>query len=121
MLIEIQKTIPNVPYSVNKQSFEVNEETTPEQMKKLVSLAKLVADEVDRQWQNQVALDPQTEDENKMLRKANEQLDLVSAQKSVIIEALKREIGDGKYAEIRERTVNSSQFKSLTLHANEEN
>lgn len=120
MLIEIQKTIPNLAYSVNKQSFEVQPNTTPEEMRRLVELAKLAADEVDKQWQQQQVLDPQTRSENELLRKANEHLDLVSAQKSVLIEALKREIGTEKYDAIREQTVNSDQFKSLTLHANVE-
>ena len=64
-------------------------------------------------------LSPQEAAENEMLRKANEQLDLAGAQKSVIIEALKREIGEARYAEVREATIKSSQFKSLTLHSND--
>ena len=76
MLIEIQKTIPNVPYSMNRQSFEVTPEMTQSDVEKLLAQAKLVSDMVDRKWQEQVTLSPQEAGENEMLRKANEQLDL---------------------------------------------
>ncbi len=87
----------------------------------MIALAKECSDEIDRQWQNVTILDPQTVGENEMLRKANSELDLASAQKSVLIDELKRVLGEAAYDEIRERVVKSDQFKSLTLHANVEN
>ena len=118
MILEIQQTIPNVPYSVNKQTIDT-QGMTPEQVEKEIALAKLLADMVAKKWQEQPVLNAQEASENEMLRKANEGLDLVSAQKSVIIDALKREIGEERYAAVREETVKSDQFKSLTLHAND--
>jgi len=41
-----------------------------------------------------------------------------SEMKSRLIESLKKEIGDEKYNQIREATLNSAEFKAITKHSN---
>ena len=120
MLIEIQKTIPNVPYSVNKQSLEVQPDWTQERIKEELAKAKLLSDLIDAEWQKAAETDAQSLGENALLRKANDALDLASSRKSVLIDALKREIGDERYAAIRETVIDSVEYKALTLHANDD-
>lgn len=121
MKLEIQSTIPNVPYSVNKQTVELDDDETPESLAKKIALAKAASDEVSRQWQTQPVLDAQTLGENELLRKANEKLDLATASKTLIIEALKAVTGEDKYEEILKEVLASEKFKSLTLHSSDEN
>ena len=118
MIVTIQKTIPSVTYSVNKVEFEVN---SWDDFNKTFPLAKQVMARIDRFEEDIIeqvesAWNPQIIEENKELSKLVNNLQIESSQKTVMIDYMKRELGDNAEIVI-DKAKSSTEMARTTLHS----
>lgn len=120
MKCRIQRPINWVQYSVNEQEFET-EGLTETQIQDNIRLAKRIWDLVQTEYSQPTSIaDFQLISEFNELKKVLEKVQTTSEQKSVLLEAMKKALWESQYEIIKEETVQSKNFKKVTLHSNKE-
>lgn len=118
MQLRIQQTIEGKQYSTNEQIIDTTGKTK-EQVINEIKIAKELADMIQSTYTNQTGAtqDVQSQLEFVELKKVLENVQTLSEQKSVILEACKQAMGVTEYETIKEATINSPHFKKITLHS----
>ena len=120
MNIRIQRPISWVQYSVNEQTIDTTW-LTKEEIISQINQAKEYWDIVQQAyWQPSSVADFQMISEFNELKKVLEKVQVLSEQKSVLLEAMKNTMWTEPYETIKEEVMSSDHFKKITLHSKED-
>lgn len=106
--IEVQLPIEGIPYAFAKYHLQWDESKTVAQIHAWIT-AEIKAAPKELSTQNVLEVKQMQELLDDTIEK--------SEMKSRLIESLKQALGEEKYNEIRESTLNSAEFKAITKHS----
>lgn len=79
-----------------------------------------MSDLIEREYSKASSVaDFQLIDDYKILQKTLEKSEIMSEQKSVLIEELRKHIWPSDYEIIKDRVISSDQYNKITLHSND--